>query len=28
VEKAKVWMGSQVGEDVVDGLVEKAKGLL
>jgi hypothetical protein len=28
VEKAKTWMGSQVGEDVVDGLVEKAKGLL
>ena len=28
VEKAKTWMGSQVGEDAVDGLVEKAKGLL
>ena len=28
VEKAKAWMGSQVGADVVDGLVEKAKGLL
>jgi hypothetical protein len=28
VEKAKTWMGSQVGVDVVDSLVEKAKGLL
>ncbi|GAB7329850.1 hypothetical protein MBLNU13_g01566t1 [Cladosporium sp. NU13] len=28
VEKAKTWMGSQVGEDAVHGLVEKAKGLL
>ena len=28
VEKAKTWLGSQVGADVVDGLVEKAKGLL
>lgn len=28
VEKAKTWVGSQVGEDVMDGLIEKAKGLL
>ena len=28
VEKAKVWMGSQVGADGVDGFVEKAKGLI
>ena len=28
VEKAKTWMGSQIGEDVVDGLIEKAKRLL
>ena len=28
VEKAKAWVGSQVGTGVVDGLVEKAKGLL
>lgn len=28
VEKAKTWMGSQVGAQVVDSLVEKAKGLL
>lgn len=28
VEKAKIWMGSQIGEDAVDSMVEKAKGLL
>jgi hypothetical protein len=28
VEKAKTWMGSQIGEDAVDSMVEKAKGLL
>lgn len=28
VKKAKTWVGSQVGEDVMDGLIEKAKGLL
>jgi hypothetical protein len=28
VEKAKAWIGSQVGEDVVDSLVAKAKELI
>lgn len=28
VEKARTWMGSQVGEDAVDRLVEKARGFL
>jgi hypothetical protein len=28
VAKAKTWMGTQVNPEVVDGLIEKAKGLL
>lgn len=28
VSKTKTWMGTQVGLDAVDGLIEKAKGLL
>lgn len=28
VSKAKTWMGTQMGSDAVEGLIEKAKGLL